>query len=177
MIYTFSQKTLRENIPADIIYSKYQKKGVEQILRAHQVTPKKITETTYKIVDAQFELATPLLSDSMTRAGATGVLPLSRYNALMARQFKLPATPLRPNEAIAMIDLPLTMIKMPHHKRLAHANQQGIPLQIKQPELPQLRIIHLRRLFPNGVSVNFLRLTEYGCCARSILRSNQAGYY
>ncbi|EOR84388.1 ABC transporter permease [Latilactobacillus sakei] len=155
MIYTFSQKTLRENIPADIIYSKYQKKGVEQILRAHQVTPKKITETTYKIVDAQFELATPLLSDSMTLAGATGVLPLSRYNALMARQFKLPATPLRPNEAIAMIDLPLTMIKMPHHKRLAHANQQGIPLQIKQPELPQLRIIHLRRLFPNGVSVNF----------------------
>ncbi|MEJ1312072.1 ABC transporter permease [Latilactobacillus sakei] len=68
MIYTFSQKTLRENIPADIIYSKYQKKGVEQILRAHQVTPKKITETTYKIVDAQFELATPLLSDSMTLA-------------------------------------------------------------------------------------------------------------
>ncbi|BAX67831.1 FtsX-like permease family protein [Latilactobacillus sakei] len=155
MIYTFNQKTLRENIPADIIYSKFQKADVERVLREQKVTPKRITTTTYKIVDAQFEVATPWINDSVMQAGATGVLPLSRYNMLMARQFKLPATQLRPNEAVAMIDLPLTMIKMPHRKRLASASQQGIPLQIKQPEIPQLRIIHIRRLYPNGVPVNF----------------------
>ncbi|GEA76394.1 hypothetical protein LSA01_04730 [Latilactobacillus sakei] len=39
MIYTFSQKTLRENIPADIIYSKYQKKVSNKFygrIRLHQ---------------------------------------------------------------------------------------------------------------------------------------------
>ncbi|MGV3336897.1 ABC transporter permease [Latilactobacillus curvatus] len=156
MIYTHGQDTLRQNIPVDLVYTQSQKAAVDKILTQYHVQPVSQTMSSFKLVDARFKVNSPLNREGIKMDGAAVVMPLSQYNQVMAQQFKLPATKLKKNTVVTIINLPLTMLKMPRRAGAGlPPKRAGIPLQLKQSGLSDFRIVHIRKLFPNGSDVFF----------------------
>lgn len=155
MIYTYGQSQLKQNIPADLIYTQLQKSDVEALMARYHVTPKSKTVIDYKIIAGNFKLNSPLLQDGYQQNGATTVISLSQYNQMMASQFDRPATHLEPQEAVAIVDMPLTMLKIPRSKALKPVQRDHTPLNLYQSGLTHLEVIRVRKLFPNGPAIYF----------------------
>ncbi|QFP79202.1 ABC transporter permease [Latilactobacillus graminis] len=157
MIYTYSQDALQQNTPIDLIYSQSQKPAVNDILTRYRVRPVSQVDTAYKLVTARFKVNSTVAKNGIRMDGAAAVMPLTQYNRAMAQQFEQPAVKLKNNAAITIINLPHTMLEAPYKKGTGVLRRQsvGIPLQIKQADTPKLRIVHLRKQFPNGAGIFF----------------------
>ena len=155
MFYTYSQDQLKQSVPASLVYTALQKKAVTQIMQRHQIVPKSQMVTDYKVINGQFKLNSQLDRRGYRQKGALTVIKLSDYNRAMVQQFQKPMINLQDNEAIAVINTPLTTIKMPRKKELRPFKELGIKLNLQQPGLRDLEIIKVRKLFPNGPAVYF----------------------